>query len=725
MPRELKELEANYQNLTKEAIWSLIKKIKEKLDLKKRIRKTRKFASLLLTILEYYSRKGEIATEIIILNQLIELTWWGGKDKDILEKLSEAILIIHIDSHNLQKEQRGRLFNQFINMIIRFPNQEQIQDAITKAVINLIRVGTDEEILEIKETIREKASMYPMIESILGLMAKVYMNALFYLANQSCSSILKYYNEFCGLGLSEYKNYNGGVCSTINPFHGDKLLEILQEGAINAIINLARTNAQRERISEQNCYQAIRIIIDDAKDTFKKRGEDFFQDIYRLSYAFDQFDLWKEFLDIPIIQELKFERDKNKVLEEAKSKLLAIQKSMRIEEYDSRKILRRGIKFAYNLDKPEELKKLLQNLVLYQKNQKKEALNLVEDIDAIIDQNEKITNYLRETGQIPADRATIDEIQDQVNISDDLSVPALPESKILEQVNYLREIGKKREGYLVNKLLLAKGLIFGVGMYGFRSPKLDIKLKEITSLLEFLAEKNMIHEIIDPLIRAITLRAARQDGEAVKILLDLLNKYRQKFIKTIYTNYPFVENLTKLFRYLSKQGKIEKLKNIKDELEKANRLYLFDETIPNKIAQGLNEAILSYRGKDVDQKLELVNILEEISKVHSFNEELQLRYIEGMNYAIFDIGLSDWSSAQKLSDKLIAFRESYLNNPKIEAKAAIGVLLSMVQAKLNNQREKANNYLKVLESITQKNPNDEFIQQVNFIGKELLKQIEE
>ncbi|GAH11489.1 unnamed protein product, partial [marine sediment metagenome] len=224
--------------------------------------------------------------------------------------------------------------------------------------------------------------------------------------------------------------------------------------------------------------------------------------------------------------------------------------------------------------------------------------------DAVIEYNEEIKEHLRETGQIPTDRQTIDEIQDDTSRSDDLTLPATKEEKISEQLKFLKEINEEGDHFLINELMYTKGMIYAVGMFGFRSETNKIEPSELENYVIKLNDKLMMKELISPLIRAITLRSARLDAFSTNILFKLLYQKGLKLISNQYKQYNFVDNIVRLISYLGRIGDINSLRKIKQALETINNICLHNKDIPVKIARAINEGILSYSAEDNLKRLE-------------------------------------------------------------------------------------------------------------------------
>ncbi|MGC9779946.1 MAG: hypothetical protein HZR80_11935 [Candidatus Heimdallarchaeota archaeon] len=713
MHNELKLLKKRYQSLSKEEIFSAVRIIRSKLDLKKDQKKTTEFAEMLYLLMELFSQKGDSNSERIILNQLVEVAWWAKELSETFYVLSRGISKLLIDSRATRGKDRIELFSDFIDIIARFPENKIIYSAISTAAVELIKWGSDKEILDILDIMQEKSAIYPLVNAIQLLDAKVFMNTLFYLDEQDCNTLLRIYKELSSFSISHYQDEVKDDCHSSSLIFGVELNEILQEGAINAIIGLARVNSKLEDTCEE-CINGIKEIIEDSEYLLRKEGKEFFKDIYRLSYAFDQFKLWGYFLKLPLIEKLKEERDKNETYQLAEAKLLAIIKNMRIEEYDSLKIGRRGIVLAYDLNDLEDISKIAEEISKQSPN-RIEPIELVEELDAIIEFDDELKDHLRETGQIPTDRKTVDELQDMTSKDDDLTKPAIRENKIVKQLLFLKQLEFDDNRFLVNQLLYTKALIFAVGMFGFNSPLLKVTPGELVNHIEGLCERRMILELVDPLVRAVTLRAARLDGEATSILFDLLNHRGVKFLTKYYKQYNFVDNLIRLISYLGRTGEKELLIEITNELEKANRMSLEDDKISLRIARAFNEGILSYSAKNPFKKLELLEILREFAKVHSFNVNIQIKYVEGLNFVIIDLALDNFKAGSKIIDKLIDFSKTYRNNQQIEEKAALGLLWAMIISRIYKQPIKLQSIRKEFNFIVANYPQSSFLQGLNEI----------
>lgn len=718
MPRELKLLRKNYSEIQKNEIFQAIRSIRNNIDLKSDEKETVEFAELLFLLLEHFNKTSDYNSARIILNQLVEVAWWAQEELTIIDFLSQGIYKILMDSNSARGEDRTNLFSDFIDIIARFPENRKIYSAISRAAIELIKWGTDKEIIKILEIMNQKSAVFPLVESIQILDAKVFMSILFYLEEQNCKTIKFIYNKFSSFAISNFEEeQDGGTARISTVLLGEEVNEILQEGAINAIINMARVNSKNEC---EECLLGIRRVIQDSEYLLRKDGKEFFRDIYRLSYTLDQYKLWDHFLDLQLIKDLKIERDNDEKYHMAEKKLFTIQKTMRIEEYDSLKSRRRGLRLAYDLEDLNDLEMIITEITK-QKLPELQPVNLVAEIDAIIDDDELLKEHLREIGEIPQNRQSLDEMQDQITKSDDVTVPATKEDKIEEQIEFLRQLELENDRYLMNQMAHAKGLILAAGMFGFYSPTLNITPEEILSHLENICEQNMIIELVEPLVRAVTLRAARFDHHAANILLELLNSKGQKFLTKHYKLYNFIDNLVRLISYLGRTGKKEVLIKIKSELEEANRLSLDDETIPLKIARAINEAILSYSAEDELQKIELLELVRELAKRHSYNSDLQVKFVEGLNFLILDSGFSDIKITIPLIEELIEFARSYRNNQQIEEKAALGILWGIALAKINNQTGKLDSYKKEIDFISSNYPESNYLRKIQALTDVILK----
>ncbi|MHA1212633.1 MAG: hypothetical protein ACTSSH_09240, partial [Candidatus Heimdallarchaeota archaeon] len=666
-----------------------------------------------------FSEKNDFNSERVILNQLVEIAWWAKEDSTTIGYLTQGISLLLVDSRSTRGLDRIKLFNDFIEIITRFPESSQVYAAVSTSTIELIKWGSDDDILNILEIIQEKAAMFPLVETIQLLDAKVFMNTLFYLDEQDCKTILHIYNQFSSFAISNFEDdLESSKPKVKKHILGEEVNDILQEGAINAIISMARAN-KKNGGNCNDCLLGIRRIIQDSDYLLRREGKVFFQDIYRLSYALDTYKLWEEFSDFKLIADLKIERDKNQMYQTAEIKLLAIQKNMRIEEYDSLKIGRRGLSLAYNPNDIQDVEKIIDEITSQDVNSLK-SINIVDEIDAVIDYDTKLKEHLRETGQIPADRETIDEIQDKLSLNDDLTVSATKESKISEQLEFLKQLEIHDERLLENQMLHAKSLILAVGMHGFNSPILQITTDELVEEIESLCKKKMIVELVDSLVRAVTLRAARLDGYAVTILFEVLNRNGLKFLSRYYKQYNFSDNIVRLISYLGRTGNTDLLQKVKNEMDKANRIILHDDEINLKIIRALNEGILAYSAEDAASKLKLIQIGKEIAKVHSFDVNIQIKYVESLNFALLDLARFDLKTLLEQVDELIEFANLYSKNEEIEEKAALGLLWSLAILKLYNRKQKIDIYQKRFEMIINAYPQSEYLQQLESLKNKKL-----
>ncbi|NHJ40055.1 MAG: hypothetical protein FK731_08480 [Asgard group archaeon] len=222
----------------------------------------------------------------------------------------------------------------------------------------------------------------------------------------------------------------------------------------------------------------------------------------------------------------------------------------------------------------------------------------------------------------------------------------------------------------------------------------------------------MFLEIIEPLVRAVTLRAARLDGESVFILLNLLNQKGLKFIPKYYRQYNFVENIVRLISFLTRQGQLELLISIKQELEKTNRIGLNDDTLALKVTRAINGGILSFTAKDASKKLKLLDLIKDIAKLNSFEIDLQIKFIEALNFLILDVQNFTWKIKYQLYTELLEFSKSYRNNQMIMEKAALGLLWASIIAKKYNQNQVQKQMLKEIKLITEIHQNSPFLQKI-------------
>ncbi|MEA2071380.1 MAG: hypothetical protein U9O98_08830, partial [Asgard group archaeon] len=556
MSREIKQLHKNYHDMSQNEIWDTIRKIRTKANLQANTKQARDLAQILYELFDLPVMTEKISNQLILLNQLIELVEWTKKDKKILNLLVQSIQKIPIVNHSITKEERLNIFKKLSQMMKKFPENTSLLDAASQVIVEIIRRSQDQEILSIISQMKEITMNNPLNEAIQLLHARVYMNAFFYLTIQDITIIDRLYEEFSCFALSKSTDENLPQCQIKKLYIVENINEIFQEGIINAIINLARIRKQRENDCDE-CLNLIRKILTDSEQFLRKEEEDqsFFKDVYRLLYAFEQFNLWDHFQDIPLINELKQLQEKSMENKKAQTKLLAIRKLMRIDEYDALKIGRRGLLLKYDFGNPDNIKVLINDIRNHLEKEK--DFFLVEKVDAIISQDSKIEKSLREKGYIPQDKKTISEIQDRTTKDDDLTQSAVQEIKLVEPLNFLRNINRNMEKNLPNQIAYAKGHIFAVGMFGYNSKTLQIKKEETKEIIITIENTMMMLEIIEPLTRAITLRAGRLDANATEFLLPFLTQHGLKFLSKIYSNYPFVSNLTRLLSYLGRTSQID------------------------------------------------------------------------------------------------------------------------------------------------------------------------
>ncbi|MHA1308830.1 MAG: hypothetical protein ACTSQN_16255 [Candidatus Heimdallarchaeota archaeon] len=673
-------------------------------------------------MLKLFGDSSQYNNERVILNQLVEVSWWGKKDSVVIDILSQGIYNIVINSSAFDERAKIELFNDYLEILIRFPKSKKIYEAISRGTVELIRWGTDKEIVEFVESTKNKISVYPLVDSLQLLNAKIYMNALFYLDGQNCDTVKKLYNELSCVAISNFEdNKNSENCKVLQMIYGEEINELLQEGAINAVISLARVNSKCDDENEE-CILGIRRIITDSEYLLRKDGSNFFKDIYRLSYALDQYELWEHFEDIQLVLELKEAKEKNRTLQLAETKFLAIQKNMRIEEYDALKIGRRGISLTYDINDLEDVQRLTNELIS-QPKVRYTPISLVDEIDAVIENNEEIKEHLRETGQIPTDRQTIDEIQDDTSRSDDLTIPATKEKSINEQLAFLKKVNEEGDHFLINELMYAKGIIYAVGMFGFRSEINKIEPSKLENYVNKLNDKLMMKELISPLIRAITLRSARLDAFSTNILFKLLNQKGLKLISNQYKQYNFVDNIVRLISYLGRIGDINSLRKIKQALETTNNICLHDKEIPVKIARAINESILSYTAEDNLKRLELLDLIKELAFKHPYDQDLQIKYVEGLSFTILSFNLNEFKESSIYSDRLVEFSINFRENQIIEEKISFGLLISLIYSSFVKQQNKWKTYHTELQTIINNHPTSEFLQGINNIVESYSKKI--
>ncbi|MBD3191398.1 MAG: hypothetical protein GF308_12185 [Candidatus Heimdallarchaeota archaeon] len=307
----LRRLRKNYSSMPKEELWSLIKEINGHPKLKKSSNKARKFARTLYKILLMFGEEGDIDSELAILNQIGILTRWAQEDEEIFDILSKTILAISVDSQGLKSFNRLKLFNRLIDLSTRFPKKEQIQASLPKAVLDLIRWGTDQEILMMLESMKKKATKSPMVPFVQKMTAEIYKTAFLYLYKVECQTLIQLFSEFFCYSFDEIKEDYTYRCPFINATNGEEMDEIVQEGIINAIINIARIYGRKEQ-SQKRCLEEIRKILSNAQEVLISSHQHP-KKYDRLVRVLDQYDLWQEFHDLPIIQELKIQKQQSSI----------------------------------------------------------------------------------------------------------------------------------------------------------------------------------------------------------------------------------------------------------------------------------------------------------------------------------------------------------------------------------------------------------------------------
>ena len=714
MSKELKQLKKSYLLMSKEDIFAYIRQCRSKIDLKEDIKKTKEFAQVLFEIMDSFSENGDVNSERIILNQLVEIAWWSKQFSELVSILSQAIYKLLIDSQRVRDSKRTELFTDFIDIIVRIPENKIIYDAISRASIELIRWGKDDEILEILAIVKKRTIKYPLVNALHLLSAKTYMNALFYLDDQNCDIINKLYYEFVCFSINEPESEITQECNGSRLLLGEDIDDIYQEGVINAILNMARINSRLETPCE-DCISYIRNIILESEKLLRKNESEFYKDVYRLSVTLDQFKLWERLVDIPVIADLQTERDRNLQYQMAEGKLLAIQKMMRIEEYDALKIGRRGLLLKYNINDIDDLGTIASDLESSIQNNT--PFTIVEEIDAIIETNNEVKEHLRETGQIPADRKTIDEIQDETTRSDDLTIPATKEEKVIEQLEFLKELELQDKRFVINQLMHTKALIFSVGMYGLNSEILKITREEITEHILNMSEKKLVVELVNPLVRATTLRAARLDSESTIFLLKTLNNKGLKFLSKHYKQYNFIDNIIRLVSFLARRGETVKLERLKREIDTANRLCLDDTQMCAKFARAINEGILTFSATSFARKSELLDILKTLGKRHSYNVDTQIKIAEGYAFFILTSRFDDYKNITKIADELSAFSKEYSNNQKIKEKAALGLLWAQLILRNTNHKMKEAHYKKEIAIICANHSENVYLQKIKHLSE--------
>lgn len=319
----LHKLRKNYSSMPKKELWSLIKKISSHRRIKKSSKKAREFAQILYEVFLMFGEEGAIDSELAILNQIGILARWAKEDEKIFDILSKTILAISMDSQGLKSFNRLKLFNRLIELSTRFPKKEQIKDSLPKAVADLIRWGTDEEILRMIASMKKKATESPMVPFVQKMTAEIYKTAFLYLYNCDCQTFIKLFREFFCYSFDEIKNDYTYRCPFINATNGEEMNEIVQDGIINAIINILGIYGREEQ-SKKRCLKEIRKILSNAQEVLMPSDHPS-KKFDRLALALDQYDLWQEFRDIPIIQELQAQKQRSSIpKDEDQSELMGL-----------------------------------------------------------------------------------------------------------------------------------------------------------------------------------------------------------------------------------------------------------------------------------------------------------------------------------------------------------------------------------------------------------------
>ncbi|MHA1186755.1 MAG: hypothetical protein ACTSSK_07765, partial [Candidatus Heimdallarchaeota archaeon] len=215
----------------------------------------------------------------------------------------------------------------------------------------------------------------------------------------------------------------------------------------------------------------------------------------------------------------------------------------------------------------------------------------------------------------------------------------------------------------------------------------------------------------------------RLDAFSTNILFKLLHQKGLKLISNQYKQYNFVDNIVRLISYLGRIGDIDSLRKIKQALETTNNICLHDKEIPVKIARAINEGILSYSAEDNLKRLELLDIIKELAFKHSYNQDLQVKYVEGLSFTILSFNLNEFKESSIYSDMLVEFSINFRKNQTIEEKISFGLLISLIHSSFIKQQNKWKTYYAELQTIINNHPTSEFLQGINNIVESYSKKI--
>jgi hypothetical protein len=717
--RILRKLKDNYQSMEKEELWKTIRKLKKDISFAHEKNTTEEFANLLYELIIYYESDMDINSQLVLLRQLAEIAWASRREKSYSALIMRSIEEVKKNCPKFTVDQSRQFFQIIVDILQHYKGNKDLMKTASQSVIDLIRWGDDKEILAIKEQSKILTGKYPLNQAIKLLTTRVFMNSLFYLTDQNCSGILRIYEEYNCFALSSFELI--GECENDivqKQIFDEDINELLQEGIINAIINLTHTSHKTSDIQEKkSCYKGIRHILKDSEYLLRKKKteEGILEDIGRLTYAFSQFNLWKEFQDIPLINDLWSEHKKKESTKTGHTKLLAIQKSMRIEEYDSLKSIRRGIVYNYNLENLEDIRKFAVDIVEHSKKDSK--ISLVNKVDAVIEDSKSLTDSLKNKGNIPQEAVPISEIQDKTSEEDNLMSPATKPEAISEQLKYLREL-VTNEPTITNRILLTKGLIFSMGMYGLSCQQLNLRFDELVVQVKKICDKLMVEEIIQPLLRAIKLRALRFDGDGTHHLFILLHNHGIKFLKKSSFDEEFIDSLMRLLAYLSRIADIELLKRLLSQLEQATRLYLDNSHLNTKIAKALVEGVVAFRGSSYHDQENLLELLKNLANSHPYNQQIQLEYLNGLIYLIVNVAPRNLEEAEKYTEKALSFGKSFQMNEAIQSKIALILLISLLYMEIKRYSAKADESMKRLKILHHRFPQNSFIRKIIQIAEE-------
>ena len=143
MSKELQIVKKDFRKLSPSEIFQLLRDYRKNSTINTKLKLTSEYANIIYMLLEYFSEKGDINSELALLNQLVELTWVGKDTKEFINLLEKAIFLILVDSQKIRGKTRISLIQDYLEIIIRFPKNRKIYETITRAILELMKWGTD------------------------------------------------------------------------------------------------------------------------------------------------------------------------------------------------------------------------------------------------------------------------------------------------------------------------------------------------------------------------------------------------------------------------------------------------------------------------------------------------------------------------------------------------------------------------------------------------------